>query len=1101
MHQITICDQEYKSIAVLNSRVRLSLVLLLLLLWVMCRSARTQTLGIVPDVPYDESSFDSVNLQQGTVILHIPILSYPQRGTLPPLGLMFLYNSPSWTSVTQAEQTSTPDGSYTTYYTYWTFIHPTGNGVEYTPNYQLTGQVANEGNQQYINFFILDSTQAIHALNGFWTPAGGYTGRYFTSDGSALSTPPRSPSVVFDKYGVSHLATDLPNVFPTATATFMQDPNGNTVTVSSQSGFIDSVGRHIPLLNNTTNGTSTCSSSSFPTFGGSTTPVSVCFQQLYASSNIGQASVAEAHNVPYVEASSITLQNGSQWNFTYDSWGNLSTVTTPTGAVISYTWSPPQGPVGTPYARQVTQRSINVDGIVSTWLYAYQYSTGPSGSTTTTVTDPQGNQIIHSFPYGTPNSPYVADDVKYVDATKGLEKEVVHKIYHSSSAQGWVIEARTATTTLADGSVSEQCTVYDNAPANPCSSTDTAVQTQFALYNAGQEMYSNQFGPPILVPISIGLPAYEYQFDYGAGQVGNLLGKKALHYVWETNASYLNAPLWGSLASSVEGNTSNQLSKSFIYDETNGSPQGVHGNLTTTNTSVGNGTTVSTHTVYNSQGMPSTIIDGNNNSTLIAYDQTGAYRASVTLPPTGSVAHVTLSSYDANTGLLASMSDESGNQTRFTYDSMRRPLTRLYPDGGSETFLYDDSVPSPSSQFSRALSSLSQAYSVTTIEDALGRPVQQQLKSAPEGAIYEDTTYDSLGHVAIQSTSYHAKNDPTYATSAASYDVLGRVTRLTHSADGSSTTASYTGRTEFDTDENGNQKSLIRDALGRTLSVTESADGRASFLTQYSYDGLSNLTQVLQRGTAGDVARLRSFQYDSLSRLTSAQNPETGITCYGHWTGTSCAEGYDGNGNLLHRTDARGVQTNYTYDALNRLVSKIYSNDQAGTFSSCYQYDSASNGVGLLGASWTLSGVCGQHLPVSGLQTSRKIVAYDPMGRATSEQKCSPGVCTTVSPNPYSFNYAYDLAGNLVQTNDGIGQATWTYSHDAAGRFSAATATTLWSPLLYPSQLISVQGYSPAGGLTNWTMGAATSGSAALTGTRVYDKRLRVSSESVVGHD
>jgi len=86
------------------------------------------------------------------------------------------------------------------------------------------------------------------------------------------------------------------------------------------------------------------------------------------------------------------------------------------------------------------------------------------------------------------------------------------------------------------------------------------------------------------------------------------------------------------------------------------------------------------------------------------------------------------------------------------------------------------------------------------------------------------------------------------------------------------------------------------------------------------------------------VWRARTFVYDSLSRLTSATNPESGSTLYS----------YDANGNLISKTDARGVTVNYNpaespIDALNRVTKKTYS---TGDLPVSYFYDQSSyNGV------------------------------------------------------------------------------------------------------------------------------------------------------------
>jgi YD repeat-containing protein len=49
--------------------------------------------------------------------------------------------------------------------------------------------------------------------------------------------------------------------------------------------------------------------------------------------------------------------------------------------------------------------------------------------------------------------------------------------------------------------------------------------------------------------------------------------------------------------------------------------------------------------------------------------------------------------------------------------------------------------------------------------------------------------------------------------------------------------------------------------------------------------------------------QIRSFAYDSLSRLRTATNPESGLMQYS----------YDPNGNMIQKIDARNVVTSYVY--------------------------------------------------------------------------------------------------------------------------------------------------------------------------------------------
>lgn len=127
------------------------------------------------------------------------------------------------------------------------------------------------------------------------------------------------------------------------------------------------------------------------------------------------------------------------------------------------------------------------------------------------------------------------------------------------------------------------------------------------------------------------------------------------------------------------------------------------------------------------------------------------------------------------------------------------------------------------------------------------------------------------------------------------------------------------------TDEAGHSAVHTSDALGRLVSVLEPGpSGNPSLPTTYSYDGFNNLIGVVQSGVSGETSRSRSFSYDGLSRLLTASNPESGTTCYGYGNGTTtgcAANGYDANGNLVAKTDARGIAQTFSYDSLNRPTS------------------------------------------------------------------------------------------------------------------------------------------------------------------------------------
>ena len=93
--------------------------------------------------------------------------------------------------------------------------------------------------------------------------------------------------------------------------------------------------------------------------------------------------------------------------------------------------------------------------------------------------------------------------------------------------------------------------------------------------------------------------------------------------------------------------------------------------------------------------------------------------------------------------------------------------------------------------------------------------------------------------------------------------------------------------------------------------------------------------------------RTRTFTYDSLSRLLTATNPESGTITYS----------YDADGNLLQKTSPAPNQTgtatqtvSYCYDELHRVTGKGYGAQSCplATPVVTYAYDSGANAKGKL---------------------------------------------------------------------------------------------------------------------------------------------------------
>ena len=734
----------------------------------------------------------------------------------------------------------------------------------------------------------------------------------------------------------------------------------------------------------------------------------------------------------------------------------------------------------------------------------YQWSTLPYSPQVTEadVTDPLGTLAEHMFNAGTQDQPTLFPELSsyMFDSSQAQLKSVV-----TNSFEG--IFPSDVTTTIGSGTSavsSRAITQYDSVQISSYGlNLGSLALTQ--IDNVAQYIDN---------PTEID----EYGFDT------TLLRKTA-------NTYWYSGQIMDRLQSSTVTDPASGNTATTTY-----SMDGV-GNAQTKTVSGTNATTQTyDYRPLDAWGRPTQMKDGLSNVTKYSYtdswgDSTcapssnlSAYLTSVT----NAYSQATSYAYNSCTGTVSSVTDVNSQTTTYNYDPLGRMTLASYPDGGSTSNSYTDTA--PNSVTTTTLQSNGSGSPVNIVSkvvlDGLSRKSQTQLTDS-YGIDYVDTAYDAVDRVASVSNPYRT-GDTEYYTQYF-YDALDRKTKqleqdgisllqwcynnvqdVLHPQSNCHTNGSSFTPAEWvdSSDEIGVNHQSVMDGLGHMRSLVEPG----AMETQYTYDAFGNLWSVNQKGTSTDTARGRSFSYTGLSQLIQSYNPETGYICYGTTSGggspngTNCTQNYDADGNLGSKTDARGVLTTYGYDNLNRLVSKVFTSDPQKTFSSCYQYGvlgtAATNGISRLLNSWTQSGSCSSALPQTGFQTARMIQTYDQMGRLKAEQQCTPGNCTATASSPYSLSYSYDFAGHLIQANDGIGQANWSPGFDSSGRITGVTASTLWPAQFYPSQLLSVQNYSAAGAMTNWTMGVPSTGSAALTGTKSYDpQRLWVTSESVTGHE
>ena len=371
-----------------------------------------------------------------------------------------------------------------------------------------------------------------------------------------------------------------------------------------------------------------------------------------------------------------------------------------------------------------------------------------------------------------------------------------------------------------------------------------------------------------------------------------------------------------------------------------------------------------------------------------------------------------------------------------TYDSYRRLCRSTEPETGSEIITYDGANNIQTTASGLTISDTGCGTSPTASQtaytyDAMNRVLTIGPPSPTQSTIY---TYDGVGNnktsisgTAIQGFSYSTRNLVTNESLwlpnsglswglSYGYDGYGNVSNVVY--------------------PNGENVAYAPDALGRATQAGSYASGASYFpnnnvssftygngivyvaelnarqsLSNFSY-GTSNtvsLSEDLIYDPNGNITnvndlvngpRTKTFGYDGLNRLTSAQAP--GLNVNEAYT-------YDALNNLRSRLTG-GVTFNFNYDATNRLSSLTTPSGTTAT----YSYDTLGNRQSVSNGSTTTSYVFdnkNQLLQIPGLDT----YAYDASGRRIT--KTTAGGSST-----YSF---YSKAGQLMyEAVPSSGQAT-----------------------------------------------------------------------------
>jgi YD repeat-containing protein len=314
------------------------------------------------------------------------------------------------------------------------------------------------------------------------------------------------------------------------------------------------------------------------------------------------------------------------------------------------------------------------------------------------------------------------------------------------------------------------------------------------------------------------------------------------------------------------------------------------------------------------------------------------------------------------------------------------------------------------------------------------------------------------------------------------YDGTGRTISV-RQGDGSTSSYSYAANNTTQTDPTGKWKTFTTDAFGNLAVVTEpdpTNQPSGTIATYYTYNNANQLTQVSM--PRAQYNQVRTFTWSGTD-LASTTNPENGTVSYQ----------YDGAHHVTLRTDAKGQQTQYSYDSYGRLIQTRHytsSNPSSQTDQIDYQYDTnsiepsySSNSWGRLtavswgppGYSWTMTDY--NHV------TMWYEYNYNTAGRVTNQRMAfglytGPGDSNAfVTKQNMDAAYAWDNRGRMTSLTGPDGN-TYQYQYDSMSNLSTMNSwnpfCACWSPLATASY--------------NWA-GLMTSGP---SGTRTYNGLLQL---------
>jgi RHS repeat-associated protein len=417
-----------------------------------------------------------------------------------------------------------------------------------------------------------------------------------------------------------------------------------------------------------------------------------------------------------------------------------------------------------------------------------------------------------------------------------------------------------------------------------------------------------------------------------------------------------------------------------------------------------------------------------------------------TLTPNSTPALATSMTYNSAFA-VTSVTGPNGATSATAYDSNGRPQSSTSSDGAVTYYTYAYYTSGGQNSQTATVNNGQANQFKKTVLDGFGRTTKVLTGNGTTTVSETDTQYapcacSPLGKISAVSLPYATGGTPVWTRYT--YDSSGRTLTIVKPDGASTTTYAYAANQTTVTDPAGKWKTFTSDAFGNLLTVTEPDPNLGTVATNYTYNNANQLIQVSM--ARAHINQTRTFQWTG-SDLTSTTNPENGTVTYT----------YDGAHHVTQRSDAKGQQTNYTYDINGRLTltQHLVGGTVDPTQTITYYYDSlpgngyqapfqnlpsgcCSNTAGRLAAVQFVNS--NPNVRQNGYDVNQLfyVYSYSQAGRVTMQDLRLTGA-GYASPLDLYASYAWDNMGRMTSLSYPLSGPQVAMNYDAMSNLSSET--------------------------------------------------------------